>query len=751
MSAFSDPSETRPGITGGVARVVVDVSLDKVFDYAVPPELAGRLHVGSQVTVPFGRREAEGFVVGFAASSAFSDLKPVKGTKDDRPLVDPKLMRLAGWMAEYYAAPIEAAIRTVLPGAVRRKNSGFRKQLFAVPTEKAGEEAAQAELRKRAPRQAAALDILLSGTQMLVSDLVRAARVTHATVRGLEAAGFLRIEESVLGRDPLAGQTFLRTKPLRLNGEQEEALAKIMSGLDREAAGVVLLHGVTGSGKTEVYLQALQHALDTGRDAIVLVPEIALTPQTVERFRGRFGEGLAVLHSHLSDGERHDEWHRIRNGEARIVVGARSALFAPVKRLGLIVVDEEHEGTYKQEEAPRYHARDVAVMRGHMEGAVVVLGSATPSVESMVNVRRGKYELARLDLRADDRKLPVMRVVDMKHEKYEGRPVLFSNDLVEGIRLRLTRAEQVILFLNRRGYSHNLCCPECGHIPECPDCSVSLTFHKRLGYLRCHLCGHAERVPEGCPNCSAGDWKYVGTGTEKIESTICKLFPQARVKRMDSDTMTSKHAYQHVLGSFRKGEIDILIGTQMIAKGLHFPNVTLVGVINADGTLHMPDFRSGERAFQLFTQVAGRAGRGDVAGEVILQTYTPTHPAVQAARRGAYDTFIDQEIEFRRELEYPPFTHLMCVHIRGPEERQVAFFAEQLFRELERFVEENKVRLAPPAAAAIAKIQKNYRYQILARADRVKDFTAPYRHILKHMSVPGKLQVILDVDAVSLF
>jgi primosomal protein N' (replication factor Y) len=747
MSSSSSASNSPPK----VARVVVDVSLDKVFDYTVPPELAGRLQVGSQVTVPFGRREAEGFVVGFAASSAFAELKPVKASAHDRPLVDEKLMRLAMWMAEYYCAPIESAVRTVLPGAVRRKGSGFRKQLFAFPTEKAGEEAAQAELRKRAPRQAAALDILLSGSEMLVSDLVRAARVTHATVRALEGAGFLRIEEGVRGRDPLAGQTFLRTKPLALNDEQAEALVKITAGLDRKAAGVLLLHGVTGSGKTEVYLQALQHALDAGRDAIVLVPEIALTPQTVERFRGRFGEGLAVLHSHLSDGERHDEWHRIRDGKARIVVGARSALFAPVKNLGLIVVDEEHEGTYKQEESPRYHARDVAVMRGHMEAAVVVLGSATPSVESMVNVRRGKYELARLDLRADDRKLPVMRVVDMKHEKHEGRPVLFSNDLVEGIRLRLTRAEQVILFLNRRGYSHNLCCPECGHIPECPDCSVSLTFHKRLGYLRCHLCGHAERVPEACPNCGAPDWKYVGTGTEKIESTICKLFPQARVKRMDSDTMTSKHAYQLVLGSFRKGEIDILIGTQMIAKGLHFPNVTLVGVINADGTLHMPDFRSGERAFQLFTQVAGRAGRGDVAGEVILQTYTPTHPAVQAARRGAFDTFIDQEIEYRRELEYPPFTHMICVHFRGPEARQVEHFAEQVFVELERFVDTDKVRLAPPAAAAIAKIQRNYRYQILARAERVKDFTVPYRHIIKHIRVPGKVQVILDVDAVSLF
>jgi len=733
-----------------VARVVVDVALDKVFDYAVPPEMAERLHVGSQVTVPFGAREADGFVIGFAATSDFPELKPVAAARGDRPLIDPKVMKLATWMADYYCAPIESALRTVLPGAVRKRDAGFKKQLFAVPAEKAAVEADLAELRRRAPRQAAALDILLSGDRMLVSDLVRAAKTSHATVRALEKDGFLRVEEGDRARDPLEGQTFLRTKPLTLNDEQAASLKLIQADMDAGRAAVHLLHGVTGSGKTEVYLQALQHTLDLGRDAIVLVPEIALTPQTVERFRGRFGEGLAVLHSHLSEGERHDEWHRVREGQARLVVGARSALFAPLRNLGLIVVDEEHESTYKQEEMPRYHARDVAVMRGHLERAVVVLGSATPSVESVLNARRGKYRLSRLELRADDRRLPVMKVVDMRTQRHEGKPVLFSNDLVEGIRLRLTRAEQVMLFLNRRGYSHNLCCPACGYIPECTDCSVSLTYHKRLGYLRCHLCGHAERVPESCPQCGAENWKYVGTGTEKIESTICKLFPHASVKRMDSDTMTSKHAYHNVLGSFRKGEIDILIGTQMIAKGLHFPNVTLVGVINADGTLHMPDFRSGERAFQLFTQVAGRAGRGDVAGEVILQTYTPTHPAVQAARRGDFDTFIDQEIEFRRELEYPPYTHLICVHFRGENERAVEQMSERIYAELERFVDSEQVRLAPPAAAPIARIQKQHRFQMVARTASVKAFTRPLRHVLAHLSIPRNIRVIVDVDAVNL-
>lgn len=747
MSIHPDPSQTR---SRAVARVVVDVSLDKVFDYAVPAQLADRLEVGSQVTVPFGPRRVDGFIIGFAERSDFPELKPVEAARGDRPLIDAGIMKLARWMADYYCAPIENAIRTVLPGSVRNRSTTFKKQLFAVPAEKSGREADLLALRRRAPRQAAALDLLLSGDRMLVSDLVRAAKVTHGTLRALEKGGFLRMEEGEVARDPLAGQTFLRTQPLALNGEQAAALSMIREDLDARRAGVVLLHGVTGSGKTEVYLQALQHTLDQGRDAIVLVPEIALTPQTVERFRGRFGEGLAVLHSHLSEGERHDEWHRVRDGGARIVVGARSALFAPVKHLGLIVVDEEHEATYKQEETPRYHARDVAVMRGHLESAVVVLGSATPSVESVVNARKGKYRVARLDQRADDRRLPLIKVVDMRHQRFEGKPVLFSNDLVEGIRLRLTRAEQVMLFLNRRGYSHNLCCPECGHIPECGDCSVSLTYHKRLGYLRCHLCGHAERVPDTCPACGCENWKYVGTGTEKIESTICKLFPQAAVRRMDSDTMTSKHAYHHVLGAFRKGEIDILIGTQMIAKGLHFPNVTLVGVIHADGTLHMPDFRSGERAFQLFTQVAGRAGRGDVAGEVILQTYTPTHPAIQTARRGDFDTFVDQEIEFRQELGYPPFRHLICVHFRGEHEKAVEAYAEQVYVAMEGLIDAEQVMLAPPAAAPIARIQRAYRYQMLARTPVVKTFNRVFRHVIRHLPPPRGIRVIVDVDAVNL-
>jgi len=736
--------------TGPIARVVVDVALDREFDYIVPEELQGQVKVGSMVLVPFGPRKTEGFVLGFREKSEFARLKALSGLAHAEPLLLPELLDLARWMAEYYCSPIEHAVRTVLPASVRQRGASFRKQLHIRPGANAENETELKALRKRAPKQAAALDILMSGQEMLVSDLVRAAKVPHASLRSMEQKGLVRIEEGTRERDPLKGMTFLKTEALPLNGEQAEALEGIQATLDSGEHRVHLLHGVTGSGKTEVYLQALQHVLDQGKGAIVLVPEISLTPQTVERFRGRFGEGMAVLHSHLSDGERHDEWHRVRRGEARIVVGARSALFAPVRNLGMIVVDEEHEGTYKQEESPRYHARDMAVMRGHREKLCILLGSATPSVETLVNVQNGKYAMHRLLNRADDRQLPVMKVVDMRHQKHEGRPVLFSNDLVEGIRLRLNRAEQTILFLNRRGYSNHVCCPDCGHIPECPDCDVVLTYHRRLGYLRCHFCGHAEPVPPECPVCTKQDWTFVGSGTEKLENTLNKLFPQAKIRRMDSDSMTSKLAYQTVLGQFRRGEIDLLIGTQMIAKGLHFPNVTLVGVVNADSTLNMPDFRAGERAVQLFTQVAGRAGRGDVAGEVILQTYTPTHPAVQAARRGDFDVFIDEEIEGRRMLGYPPFKRMIVVHIRGEDVRKVEELALKLQRALHQAITHPGVDLTEAMPSPVPRIQKRYRYQIVIRSSQVKVVTRPLRAILQHLAPPKSLQVHIDVDALNL-
>jgi primosomal protein N' (replication factor Y) len=522
---------------------------------------------------------------------------------------------------------------------------------------------------------------------------------------------------------------------------------------------VFLLHGVTGSGKTEVYLQALAHALEQGKGAIVLVPEISLTPQTVERFKARFSSGklqtlVAVLHSHLSAGERHDEWHKIRQGRARIVIGARSAIFAPVEPLGLIIVDEEHEHTYKQEEAPRYHARDVAIMRGQMENAVVVLGSATPSLESYYNCKRGKFALLELPERVDDQKMPHVRVVDMRQtaHKEKGIPI-FSPQLKEAIQQRLERKEQTILFLNRRGYSTSLQCPKCGFIANCPNCSLALTYHRTEQKLSCHICGHNEKVPSVCPNekCKNPAIRFAGTGTQKVEDVLAKLFPHARVKRMDADAMKRKDDYRRILGDFRTGKIDILVGTQMIAKGLHFPNVTLVGIIYADLALHQPDFRAGERTFQLLTQVAGRAGRGDVEGEVFVQAFAPFHPAIQFARRHDFTGFYEQEIEFREQLKYPPASRVALLTLKGRNEEKVKFSAEHLKRELDKKLGEFKdLILAGPAPAPLPRAETFYRYQIMLRTRAMSKLSQTLAKIIGTLTLPDDVTLTVDIDPVNL-
>jgi primosomal protein N' len=550
----------------------------------------------------------------------------------------------------------------------------------------------------------------------------------------------------------------------------------------QDAGSTFLLHGVTGSGKTEVYLQAIAHALEQGKGAIVLVPEISLTPQTVERFKARFSSGktqtlVAVLHSHLSSGERHDEWHKIRQGRARIVIGARSAIFAPVDPLGLIIVDEEHEHTYKQEESPRYHARDVAIMRGQMEGAPVVLGSATPSLETYFNCRKGKFTLLELPERVDDQKMPRVRVVDMRQaaRKDKGTPI-FSPQLKEAITQRLERGEQTILFLNRRGYSTSLQCPKCGHVCGCPNCSISLTYHRQEQKLSCHICGHSEKVPAVCPNdsCRNPAIRFAGTGTQKVEETLAKLFPDARTHRMDADTMKRKDDYRKILGDFRVGKIDILVGTQMIAKGLHFPNVTLVGIIFADLALHQPDFRAGERTFQLLTQVAGRAGRGDIEGEVVVQAFTPFHPAIQFARRHDFVGFYEQETEFREQLKYPPFSRVAMLTLKGRNEEKVKFSADHLKKVLEKKIQESKAQslkpkvqnssgapldvghwtldlvIAGPAPAPLLRAETFYRYQIMLRTQRMSALSRELSKVIQSLVLPEDVTLVVDIDPVDL-
>ena len=1044
-----------------IARVTLELALRKEFDYLIPTELAGQVEVGTRVKVPFGPRQVMGCVTALVEQSPHTNLRPILKAVGTQALVTPGILKLARWIADYYCCPIEIALKSVLPEAVRKEDAGWRERLFARALPVNG------DLPKLTKRQEEVWNIIEEWRELPLRELLELADTTAETVRRLEDKGLVHIGPKISERDPYAHEHILPTQPLALNPEQAAALERIKVAQKRAAGilpaesvlpvsrrqeeappdtkvgrqdvgdtlsspffnkdadvhkysgwlphwrqqnklyfvtfrlndsmaradlvawreekriweahhlepwsnkdwaeyhkrfsermeqlldagygscalskpeigelvetalrhfdgsryrlgdfvlmpnhvhvlvqpagdtelstviqswksftakranaclgtsgafwrdeyfdhlvrseaqyekfrayiqenptgarlrhdqfrrgtgsfvlpwqraagifpaesvppasrrqeeapsdskagrqdvgGTFLLHGVTGSGKTEVYFQAIAHTLQEGKGAIVLVPEISLTPQTVERFKARFCSGplqtlVAVLHSHLSAGERHDEWHKIRQGRAKIVIGARSAIFAPVDPLGLVIVDEEHEYSYKQEEAPRYHARDVAVLRGQMEGAVVVLGSATPSMESFYNVQKGKYALLELLQRADDKKMPLVRVIDMRQEarKEKGTPI-FSQKLKEEITQRLERKEQVMLFLNRRGYATSLQCPKCGYVAECPNCSVALTYHRSNQQLLCHICAHSTPAPNLCPNekCRNPAIRYAGLGTEKVEATLAKLFPRARVKRMDSDTLKRKEDYRRILGDFRTGKIDILVGTQMIAKGLHFPNVTLVGIIYADLSLHQPDFRAGERTFQLLTQVAGRAGRGDVEGEVVVQAFTPFHPAIQYARRHDFAGFYEQEIEFREQLKYPPVTRIALLTLKGRNEEKVKFSAEHVRKELDklavtesgkarkresensstRFVAESNssahsptfspahfpdLIIAGPAPAPLLRAETYYRYQVMLRTPQMSRLSRVLSKLTEFLTLPEDISLTVDVDPVNL-
>lgn len=731
-----------------IAKVVVDIALDREFDYVIPETLRACIRIGSCVRVPFGSKETQGYVVAFSDRSDRSELKSILAPVGERPMLSENMLRLARWIADYYAATIEQAIRTLLPCAVRRHGAHFKEQLCVTPAPVAeGDLAGHVKL---SPKQASVMELLRGKGDAYVKDLAREAGCTPAIINTLAKRGLVTIAPKTRSRDPFVNRVYLPTQPLILTPEQEVALKAACVAIDTLKPSVMLLHGVTGSGKTEVYLQAIRHTLDKGHGAIVLVPEISLTPQTVERFRGRFGDTVAVLHSHLSDGERHDEWYRIFEGRARIVIGARSALFAPVDSLGLIVVDEEHEPSYKQAEAPRYNARDVAVMRGRFEGCAVLLGSASPALESYQNTMNGKYGLASLTVRVDNRKMPVMRIVDQGAEAAKtGKPSVLSQDLVTAMRERLENAEQTILFLNRRGFATSLACPKCGFVAGCDHCSVKLTYHKQADELRCHICGAFARAPTLCPQCSDPAFKYSGIGTERVEKVVKAVFPKARVQRMDLDTTRRKESYEQILGDFRARKIDILIGTQMIAKGLDFPGVTLVGVIHADLSLHQPDFRAGERTFQLLVQVAGRAGRGDIPGQVIVQTFSPENVAIQMARRLDFRGFMDQEIEFRRELSYPPFSHLVCVTLEGGQAEAVVAAAVKLADQLKPTLKPDVV-LSGPMPAPLERVKGKTRHQILMRAKMTSSMTGPLKSVLALIKIPRTVSIIVDVDAVSM-
>ncbi len=630
-----------------------------------------------------------------------------------------------------------------------------------------------------AAKHAEILRLLLDeGVPLATADLTKRVNASISLLRTLERRGFLHITRAQAVRNPLGSEPITATQPHHLNSAQSMAFAEIQNRLvgqtmaassTAERAPTFLLHGVTGSGKTEVYMQAMTEVLGSGKSVIVLVPEISLTPQAASRFVGRFGERVALLHSRLSDGERYDQWHRIRNGEADIVIGPRSAVFAPVKELGMLIIDEEHSDSYKSDTVPRYHARDVAQKRGELANCPVVLGSATPSLESFHRAKSGRYRLLSLPDRVLNRKMPDVHIVDMRTELKKGNRTIFSDVLRNSIEERLERQEQIILFLNRRGHSTYVFCRTCGYVERCENCSISLTFHFETKRLVCHHCGDKRPTHPTCPQCSSPAIRYFGLGTEAVEQEVRKAFPQARVKRFDADSTARKNAHQQILETFEQQQIDILIGTQMVSKGLDFPNVTLVGVITADTSLNLPDFRASEQTFSLLTQVAGRSGRAELEGKVIIQTYMPEHYCISAAQKHDYLNFYAQEVEARGVLQYPPFSHVGTLLLRGKDEKQVEEAAYAVRDQLQVWIAdqpptapldeaandvgETEVEILGPAPAPLSKIEGKFRWHFLLRSNSVVRISQLLKHLTDEPPVAIKsnaIEFVIDIDPTSI-
>lgn len=731
---------------------------DKLLHYKVPEALRAEIRAGSLVRVPISARLHLGLVMELNAQPdcAPEKLKLISNILHDYPALTPDLLGLARWMHTYYAARMETVLEAMIPAAVRDGARLKTEKYLSLARSLTAEELGL--LRKKAPQQARLGEFLQGQSQPVKKSLVLTRLdLTAAVVTALLKRGLVREEtrsvERVAYADNWTGGEVVTGLPPKLNAEQATVVQALSTSLTAGKFAVHLLHGVTGSGKTEVYLRAVEQVLAAGGSAIYLVPEVALTPQTVARLRGRFesaGHKTVVWHSHLGEGERLDGWTALASGQARVVVGARSAVFAPVQNLQLIVVDEEHEPAYKQDETPRYHGRDVAVYRAKLAGCVCLLGSATPSLESWANVQAGKYQLDVLTKRVDDKKLPDIHVVDMRIEIVRQRGlVTLSRLLVDHMHRRFERKEQIILFINRRGYSSSMQCRKCGHVEQCPHCSVSMTYHRADETLKCHLCGHARGAPAVCPACAAPDIRWRGLGTQRVEEAVRRVLPRARLERMDADTMAKKHLFRQILGDFRAGKIDVLIGTQMIGKGLDFPNVTLVGLVDADLSMHVPDFRANERTFQLLVQVAGRAGRGDRAGEVVVQSFTPKSEAIQFARQADYNGFAEGELAMRKKFNYPPYRHLIHHIFRGPNQEKIKFFAEHWVKQVEQALG-GIVEIRGPAPAPIEKVKDEYRYQIWYFCARTTAVVPALVRLQGTVKWPDDVIQVLDVDPMSL-
>ncbi|MEG0473102.1 MAG: primosomal protein N' [Solibacillus sp.] len=782
--------------------------VDRPFDYLIPDEWLELIEKGCRVKVPFGPRNVLGFVVGIKDETdvPLDKMKTIAEILDIESVLTDEMLKMAKWLKNQTICYEIDALQVMLPGALRAKYEKFavlvteverlpaviqpyfekstkvnlkivEKDALLNPLKQAirkgdllidnvvkqkGQikqvrkvqiaplaqlESVEAEMTARAPKQKQLVQWMkLNERQLFTADeICKAVDITAAVLNTVIEKGAAAYIHQEVYRDPFT-KDVVRTQFLQLSNEQDVALTQIKKALDKQRQETFLLHGITGSGKTEVYLQAIQQTIAEGKEAIVLVPEISLTPQMTERFRSRFGEQVAVMHSGLSVGEKYDEWRKIQQGKVKVVVGARSAIFAPFTNLGLIILDEEHESTYKQEDSPRYHARDVAIWRSQYYNCPVILGSATPALESFARAKKGVYTLLTLENRAKNQALPTVHIVDMREQLKEGNRSMFSQPLAEAIRERLEKREQSVLFLNRRGYSSFVLCRDCGTTIQCPNCDISLTYHRSNEKLKCHYCGHDEYVPSDCPQCQSEHIRYFGTGTQKVEEEIYKLFPEARVLRMDVDTTKQKGAHEKILDAFGAGQADILLGTQMIAKGLDFPNITLVGVLSADTSLHLPDYRAAEKTFQLMTQVSGRAGRHDKPGEVFVQTYTPEHYAIELSKEQLYTPFYEREMYSRHTAGYPPYYYIALIQVSHED---VVMAAEYAGRSAE-YLRSNlsfDVSVIGPTTASISRLQNRYRYQCLIKYKKEPNLISVLLQLIKmYRSDWIKKGIVLTVD-----
>ncbi|KGR73841.1 primosomal protein N' [Ureibacillus sinduriensis] len=751
--------------------------VDRPFDYSVPAEMTQIIEIGSRVKVPFGPRNVLGFVVAIKNETdvPLEKIKPVSQLLDFEPVLTAEMLELAKWLKNETICYEIDALQVMLPSALRAKYEKivnlqtdievlpralqevfrtaphvnlnvFEKNNLLTELKQAlnnkqvsienivKQKGKVKEVRKvqitqdvqklmeihqqisnRAKKQKQLVEWMQNHAGEVITPEViyKEAGTSSQVLKSVVELGAAAFVQEEVFRDPFAKEV-QKTKFLSLTDEQSSALNQIMAAIDDKQPETFLLHGVTGSGKTEVYLQTIAKVLSKGKEAIVLVPEISLTPQMTERFRSRFGEMVAVMHSGLSVGEKYDEWRKIHQGKVKVVVGARSAVFAPFENVGIIILDEEHESTYKQEDSPRYHARDVALWRAGYHQCPVILGSATPSLESFARAKKNVYKLLTLKDRALKQSLPKVEIVDMRDELKKGNRSMFSQSLVESIHTRLEKNEQIVLFLNRRGYSSFVMCRDCGTVLQCENCDISLTYHRKNEKCKCHYCGYEIHVPKTCPQCQSDHIRFFGTGTQKVEEELAKLFPGARVLRMDVDTTRTKGSHEQLLQAFGDGEADILLGTQMIAKGLDYPNITLVGVLSADTSLHLPDFRAAEKTFQLLTQVSGRAGRHEKPGEVVVQTYTPEHYAIELSQAQDYEPFYEREMHMRHHAGYPPYYYLALIQVSHEDVLMAADYAGKAVEWL-RSQLSFKVSIIGPTASGISRLQNRYRYQCLLK------------------------------------